>query len=289
MTLVDSHVHAWGPDREEYPWQETILPPGWEGAYTYESLVADMDRANVDEAVVVTTPLYGRGPDANNYTLAAIDAHPNRLWGVGLIELFPDDPSDAGANVQRLASEDRILGVRMHAALEYAESPSDLNPSANWILNNRLNPVFDTAAEMDIAVFLFPKAQQLGMVKELAKRHLDTQFIVDHMVWPDETTAPDAAPWADFEAVATCDNVAVKVSSVPRSAEEPWPYADIHSYVINLVEWFGAERLMLGSDYPWMNNWATYEECLSWLDEVDQLSKRDRRYLRYQAFREIHE
>lgn len=289
MTLVDSHVHAWGLDREEYPWQETLLPPGWEGAYTYESLVADMDHANVDEAVVVTTPLYGRGPDANDYTLAAIDAYPDRLWGVGLVELFPDDPANAAANVRRVVSEDRMLGIRMHAALEYAESPSELDRHGNWILDGRLNPVFDATAEMGAAVFLFSKAQQLGMVEKLAKRHTDTQLVIDHMAWPDETTMSDTTPWTDFEAVAACDNVAVKVSSVPRSSQEPWPYTDLHDYVTNLVKWFGAERLMLGSDYPWMDNWATYEECLSWLDEVDRLSERDRKYLRHQSFREIHE
>lgn len=289
MTLVDSHVHAWGPDTDEYPWRETVLPPGWEGAYTHESLVADMDRVGVDEAVVVTTPLYGRGPDANDYTLAAIDAHPDRLWGVGLVELFPGDSDEAAANIRRVASGDRMLGIRMHAALEYAGSPTELDRRGNWVLDGRLNPVFDAAAETDTAVFLFPKAQQLGMVEELAKRHPDTQLVVDYMAWPDETTSADMSPWADFEAVAAHDNVAVKVSSVPRSADGPWPYADMHGYVTNLVEWFGAERLMLGSDYPWMDDWAAYEKCLSWLDEVDRLSERDREYLRHRSFREIHE
>jgi len=45
---------------------------------------------------------------------------------------------------------------------------------------------------------------------------------------------------------------------------------------------------MLGSDYPWMDAWATYEACLSWVGEVDVLSDRDRRYLRGDAFAAVH-
>jgi len=57
------------------------------------------------------------------------------------------------------------------------------------------------------------------MVATLADRYPDVDIVVDHMAFPDETTDPQAAPWADFEAVADHENVAVKVSSLPRSAE----------------------------------------------------------------------
>lgn len=288
MTLVDTHTHAWGPDTDAYPWRAEVLPPGWDGAYTHEELIADMDAVGVDEAVIVTTPLYGRGPDANDYTLDAIESHPGRLYGVGLMELFPDDPTEAAETFRRVVEPDRMLGVRMHAALEYAETPTEIDRHGDWFLDERLDPMFAAAAETDAAVFVFPKAQQLRDVETLVEEHPDVQFVVDHMAWPDETTAPDEAPWTDFEAVAEHGNVAVKVSSLSRSSEEPWPYRDLWPYVEHLVEWFGPERLMLGSDYPWMDDWATYEECLSWIEEVDVLSDRDRQYLRSETFHEIH-
>jgi L-fuconolactonase len=62
----------------------------------------------------------------------------------------------------------------------------------------------------------------------------------------------------------------------------------MHDYLRRLLEWFGPERLLLGSDYPWMDDWAPYEDCLSWLDAVDGLSRRDEASLRYRTFREIH-
>ena len=288
MPLVDTHTHAWGANSDKYPWRAAVLPLGWEGAYTYESLVADMDAVGVDEAVIVTTPLYGRGPHANNYTVAAIDAHSDRLWGVGLVELFPDAPETARESIQRTISHERLLGVRLHAALRYAETPTEVNRHGDWVLDNRLVPVFDELEAADAAAFVLPKAQQLGMVEQLAGQYPSLQFVVDHMAWPDETTTPDEPPWTAFKSVADRANVAVKVSSLPRSSDEGWPYPDLHRYVRNLVEWFGPERLMLGSDYPWMNDWADYEECLSWVEEVAFLSERDLAFLRHRTFERIH-
>ncbi|WP_224337675.1 amidohydrolase family protein [Haloprofundus halobius] len=288
MTVVDAHTHVWGPDTDDYPWQAEVLPPEWEGPYTHTDLISDMDAAGIEEAVIVTTPLYGRGTEANDYTQAAIEAYPNRFYGVGLMDFFPEDPAEAAASLRRLVSLDRMVGVRIHAALEYAESPTTLDRHGDWFLDDRLNPVFEAAATEDVAIFVFPKAQQLTDVATVIRENPGVQFVIDHMAWPDETTNPHKRPWTAFKELAEYTNVSVKVSSLPRSSKEDWPYRDLWDYVRNLVDWYGAERLMLGSDYPWMDSWATYEECLSWVDEAGFLSDRDRRYLRGKTFTSIH-
>jgi len=287
MRTIDTHTHAWGPDTSELPWQASVLPPGWESSYTHEDLISDMDAAGVDESVIVTTPIYGRNRRANEYTMRSIEAHPDRLYGVGLVDLFGDEQW-VRRNVRRATGHERLPGIRMHAAFEYAEIPTELNRTADWITDEALDPVWHELTLQDAALFVFPKAKQLSMVAELAGAHPDISVIVDHMAWPDETTSPDEPPWTDFEMVAAHSNAYVKVSSVPRSAAEGWPYADLHEYVRSLVEWFGSDRLMVGSDYPWMDDWASYEECLSWVETAEFLSARDIANLSYRTFRSVH-
>ena len=284
MRLVDTHTHAWGADTDELPWAADVLPPGWSGSYTHRELVADMDRAGVDEGVVVSTPLYGRGPRANEYAVRAVEAHPDRLYGVGIAELFPDDPEAVRDTLRRVVGHDRMLGVRLHAAMAYEAIPTTVDRTADWIRDPALEPLYDEAARLDAAVFLFPKAEQLPTVEAVVETNPGVTFVVDHMAWPDDRTAPDAAPWTEFAAVAAHDNAHVKVSSLPRSSAEGWPYADLHGYVRRLVEWFGPERLMVGSDYPWMDDWAAYPDCLNWLEAAEFLSAHDRAYLRYRTF-----
>jgi hypothetical protein len=81
MRLVDTHTHTWGPDTAELPWQGTVLPPGWD-LYTAHDLMEDMDVAGVEEAVIVTTPMYGCSLRANKYTMQYIEAYSDRLCGV---------------------------------------------------------------------------------------------------------------------------------------------------------------------------------------------------------------
>ena len=287
MRFVDTHTHAWGRDTAELPWQHSELPPEWSGPYTHSDLTDDMDECGVNEAVVVTTPLYGRGPRANEYTMRSIEAHPDRLWGVSLIDFFRDS-KQVRADFRRATGHKRILGVRMHAALAYGDPPGPVERTGDWILSDSLEPVWDESARSDKAIFIFPKAEQLSMIATLAERYPDVQFVVDHMAWPDEVTAPDEGPWITFKQVAEHTNVAVKVSSLPRSANDPWPYKSLHGYVRRLMEWFGPERLMLGSDYPWMDDWATYKECLSWVEACEYCSARDYAYLSHRTFDRIH-
>jgi len=303
--LVDTHTHAWGGDTDELPWREPMLPPGWAGSYTHDRLVAEMDRLGVDEAVVVTNPLYGRGPRANEYTMRAIEAHPDRLYGVGHTDYFgggragtvggrgadrgrSSDEAAVRERVRQVVGHERMLGVRFYAALEYAEFPTDLDRTGDWIRDDALDPVFDELVAQDACLYVFPKAEQLEHVEAIAAENPDLSVVVDHMAFPDESTDPDEAPWADFEAVAEHDNTYVKVSSLPRSSDSGYPYSDLHDYVRNLLEWFGPERLLLGSDYPWMDDWADYGDCLRWVETVDWLSARDAAWLSYRSFRELH-
>ena len=285
MTTIDTHTHVWGADEEPYPWVGTDLPPGWSGAYTHDDLIGTMDANGVDEAVVVTPPLYGNGPDANAYTLDSLAAHPHRLWGVGSVDPFA---SDVAHRIRDLATHDRVLGIRLYAAFEYDPVPSKLDRNGRWILDERLRPLWETAVETGSTVYVFPKAQQLDAVIEVADRYPDLTLVVDHMAWPDETTAPDEPPWDRFAGLAAYENVSVKVSSLPRASDDDWPYTDLHGYVRCLVEWFGADRLLLGSDYPWMDTWASYDECLSWVDECASLSSTDRAWLRHRTFERLH-
>jgi len=287
MRFVDTHTHVWGPDSEELPWHAEVLPPEWEGPYTHTDLVDDMDELGVDESVIVSTPIYGRGPRANEYTMRSIEAHPDRFYGVGLVD-YATESRNLRESVRRVVGHDRMLGVRMHAPFEYATVPTDLDRNADWIADDDLEVVWDELAQQDAALFIFPKAEQLSLVADLAAAHPEVPVVVDHMAWPDDRTDPDEPPWTEFQAVAEHSNTYVKVSSLPRSATDPWPYPDIHGYVRHLLEWFGPERLMLGSDYPWMDKWASYDRCLSWVQEVEFASARDLSYLSYRTFDDLH-
>jgi L-fuconolactonase len=283
MRLVDSHTHAWGPDTADLPWYSADLPPGWSGPYPHGDLRADMEETHVDEGLLLPTTIYGRHPRANEYTLRAIEAHPDRLWGVGVAE-YQTDETALREHVRRVLGHDRMLGLRFHACFEYGPTPGDLDPTAEWIAADGMDPLYDELGEHDGAAFVLAKPEQLSMLASLADRFPDVDFVVEHMAFLEEQIDPADRPWTDFATLAEHDNAFVKLSSIPRASAEAWPYADVEPYVQSLLEWFGPERLLLGSDYPWLDATATYEECLTWPEEAEYLSARDCAFLSHRSF-----
>jgi L-fuconolactonase len=259
MRLVDTHAHVWGSDTTELPWQSDALPPGWSGPYTHRDLRAGMAEVGIDEAVLMATTLYGRGERANEYTLRALEAHPESLWGVGVTE-YSGSESALRQRVRRILDHDRMLGLRFHAAFEYAEVPSEMDRSAEWFADEALDPLYDELAAQDGSAFLLAKPEQFGTAASLADSHPDVTFVIEHVGWPDEGATPDSEPWSDIEAMGEIGNVCVKVSSVPAVTDGSYPYESVAGYLSSLLEWFGPERLLLGSDYPWLDEMATYEE-----------------------------
>ena len=92
---------------------------------------------------------------------------------------------------------------------------------------------------------------QLEFVPELVSQFPNQRFVLDHMAKPDIKHG-DIAGWKrDIEKVAKYENVCCKVSGMVTEADlQHWKYEDFIPYLDVVVEAFGMERLMYGSDWP---------------------------------------
>jgi len=90
-----------------------------------------------------------------------------------------------------------------------------------------------------------------------------------------EVTCLDALAADSF----TDYEVALKVSGAVAQSNLGFPYADLEEHLHWLVEHFGRERLIWGSDFPNVSDEASYGQTLAWLDHVDWLSDGDREWL----------
>ena len=101
--IIDSQVHVWPPDR---PDRRLGDGAGDRKPYGYEALVADMDRAGVDRAILVP-PSFDH--DRNDYALEAVRMYPDRFAVMGRV------PLRAGGNdfLERWRAQPGMLGVRL--------------------------------------------------------------------------------------------------------------------------------------------------------------------------------
>jgi predicted TIM-barrel fold metal-dependent hydrolase len=289
--VLDTHTHAWGPPTPEHPWTNGPLVESYASefstdiVYTADRLLADMDAAGIDEAVVVGYPITDWTD--NWYTVKAAAEH-ERLYAVGMLDQFADGAAD---RLRELMRTDRVLGVRLGAVCPYDEMWERFDYDQTWLRDAVDETAFWRAAEeTDALVQIMAHTSQLDQALALVETHPELAYAFDHFAHASADEEP-AEAYAGFEPLAEYDRVAIKVSEVAHASNEAYPYADTFDHLRWLLDTFGRDRVVWGSDFPNVSHpdfgGMTYEATLAWLDEVPFLSDRDREALTGGAFRDL--
>jgi L-fuconolactonase len=282
--IIDSHTHAWGLPSRTHPWVnsdivELVETFDVDAAYTAEKLLADMDKATVDEAVVIGYPIC-EWTD-NWYTIEAASEHA-RLSGIVMIDQFSMGASD---HLRNLMDTDGILGFRLGAICQYDQMWETFDPTVEWLYEAIEEIEFWAAArETDALVQVLAHVDQLDQVVALVESYPDLTYLIDHFSHADPNEAPSESAFVQYADLAEYDNVYAKLSEIQHRSKESYPYEDMHDHVRWLLDAFGRERLVWGADYPNVSDEATYEECVTWLECIDELSTGDLHWLRGRSF-----
>lgn len=257
---IDSQVHAYERNRPERPWSRTLVGPD---EVTGDDMVAAMDAVGVDGALLIS-PFSMYRYDAG-YALEVYAKHPGRF---GLIKPF-DPQSESVAN--EIAEWARTPGV-VGARLMITAQPFEADDSG-------LNRILAAGARAGIPVNVMCSGK-LPLFRELARRHPDTQLVVDHvgLVQPFEPPAPPE-PFADLANVLSLseyDNVAIKISGACTLSHQPFPYPDIWRPLGKVFDAFGFDRCLWGTDWTRAVRLLTYEQGVEAFRVTDQLSASER-------------
>jgi predicted TIM-barrel fold metal-dependent hydrolase len=262
MPIIDAQVHSYERNHPGRPWHAVLAGPP---EVTGDQMVAAMDAAGVDGAILVSAFTMYRY-DAS-YAVGVRNRHPGRF---ALVK--PVDPADP-AVAEIIADWKRTPGtvaVRMLLARSgLAESAADPG----------LNRVLAEAGRLSLPVNLHI-AGRLDQGIELIRRHPDTRIIVDHLglVQPHEPPVP-AQPWADLPQVMTLaklPNVAMKITGACTLSREPFPYNDIWDPVCRLIDAFGIDRCLWGTDWTRAVNFLTWRQGVDAFRVTDRFSDSDK-------------
>lgn len=253
MQIVDSQVHLWNAGTPN-PWHRQIP------AYTNDELLAEMDEAGVDRAVIVPPMWMG---DANDQALAAAQEYPDRLAVLGRLAL--GHPASASV-LDDWKNQPGMLGLRFTFS-----KPEEFD----WLTSGSLEWLWDGAELAGIPVMVMVSGY-LPEVEKIAAAHPDLRLCIDHLGLV--RGAMDDAVFADFPILlplAKFPNVVVKTTSLPCYSTEAYPYHGLHSYVRQVYDAFGPARMFWGSDVTRLT--CTYRECVTLVtEELDWLSPDDK-------------
>ena len=260
IATIDSQVHAYERNGPERPWVGFLRGPD---EVTGDNMVAAMDAVGVDGALLVS-PFSLYRYDAS-YVLEVYAKHPGKF---GLIKPF--DPRSEGVSdeIAEWTSMPGVVGVRLMLTAEPYEAD---DPGLNRILA--------ASGQAGVPVNVMGSGE-LPLLLELARRHPDTQVVIDHvgLVQPQEPPAPPE-PFADLANVlslAECDNVAIKISGACTLSHQPFPYPDIWEPLAKVFDAFRFDRCMWGTDWTRALNILTYEHGVEAFRVTDSLSDSER-------------
>jgi L-fuconolactonase len=186
-----------------------------------------------------------------DFLLDLADQHSFILGVVGWVDL---KAADAASHIARLAAHSKLKSLRPML--------QDI-PDTDWIDDPHLDPAIAAMKEADLCFDALVMPQHLRALTAFAKRHPDLSIVVDHGAKPRITTG-ETRQWREAMAgLAILPNVHCKLSGLLTEAGERRDAAAIRPYADTLLELFGPERLIWGSDWPVLRLAGAYGDWLA--------------------------
>lgn len=261
MPIIDAQVHTYERNHTARPWADALAGPD---EVTGDDMIAAMDAVGVDGALLVSPYTMYRF-DAS-YALAVHAAHPGRF---GLVK--PVDPADPAVadTIAAWAATDGAVAIRIMLNRGISEDPAD--PGIARVLAG--------AARHGLPVNLLCWGR-LDQVDGLAARHPATQLVIDHLGLQQPFAPPaPTEPFSELPRVldlARHPNVAIKITGACTLSHETFPFADIWDPVLAIIDRFGIDRCMWGTDWTRAVALLSYAEGVDAFRRTTRLSDGDR-------------
>ena len=261
MPTIDVQVHCYERNHPGRSWHAVLAGPP---EVTGPDMIKAMDEVGVDGALLIS--VYTMYKWDASYAVSVHKQFPNRF---ALIKPVDSNDPKVGETIEEWAKMDGTVAVRIMFTPEVSTDPA--HPG--------INKVLATAGKCDLPVNLMARGR-LDQVAELAKRHPDTTLVIDHLglEQPMKPPAPQE-PWDELPkllALSAHKNIVVKISGACTLSHGPFPYKDIRKPVSRILDTFGLDRCMWGTDWTRAVNLLTFKQGVDAFRAKDWLSDSDR-------------
>jgi L-fuconolactonase len=259
--IVESHCHIISPDQQKYPRDLGPNPGSWVRDLSAEEFIALNDAAGVERAILVQA--FGAYKYDNRYVADVAATYPDRFVGVCIVDApRPDAPQMLDFWVK----ERGIKGLRV---VTWTEPELMLD-------DPRLDPLWQRASELRTPVCVLTNFDQVPRLRRVLEHFAQLRLALDHLGLPRLDDGPHFAKEQALFDLAQFPNFYGKFSSwtITAAARNGAPAAA--DFFRRLVDTFGAQRVMWGTNFPASND-RTYQgfvdyarEQLSFLSSDEQ-------------------
>ncbi|MEV4189768.1 amidohydrolase family protein [Streptosporangium canum] len=247
--MIDAHHHVWDLSVRDQEWITGPEMAPLRRDFGVEDLPAAA--SGVTATVLVQTIAV---PEETPEFLALAEAHDLIAAVVGWTDLTAPSAADDLDALRAVPGGRYLRGIRHQVQGE---------ADPRWLCRDDVRRGLAAVGRAGLVYELLTLPHQLPAAIETAAALPDLAFVLDHCSKPPVASGV-LEPWATLvRELAARPNVTCKLSGLLTEADwDGWAAADLRPYVDVVLEAFGPERVMFGSDWPVCLLAAPYESVL---------------------------
>jgi L-fuconolactonase len=232
---IDAHHHLWRYKKEDYPWIGDEMP-----ALARDFLLGDLHRelsaCGIQGSVVV------QARQSLDETRWLLDLASNSPVIRAVVGWAPIARPDFSAALEALQPFNKLKGLRHVVQGE---------PDPDFLLRSDFNAGISLLKRYGLVYDILIYERQLPATLSFVDRHPNQVFVLDHIAKP-RIRDHQLEPWrTNIQDLARRQNVFCKLSGMVTEAHwQYWTLADLLPYLETVLNAFGPNRLMAGSDWP---------------------------------------
>ena len=248
--IIDSHHHYWHYSLVEYNWIDDSMD-AIRTDFLPENLEQTILEAGVDGVISVQAR---QSVEETEWLIGLAHQHPFMKGVVGWLPLCQDDIE---VYLIHHSGEKILKGVR-----HVVQGESD----PDFILGKDFNRGISLLKKYGLVYDILVVERQLPNTIRFVDQHPCQPFVLDHIAKP-LIGCNELSPWKEnIQELAKRQNVSCKISGMVTEADfNHWTPEQLLPYFEIILEAFGPDRLLFGSDWPVCLVATTYK---SWTELV---------------------
>jgi L-fuconolactonase len=244
--IIDSHQHFWKYDPVKDPWitnsmeviRKDFLP---------KDLKPILETNKFDGCIAVQA---AQSEEETEFLLQCSKENQFIKGVVGWVDL-------RAANIEErlvyFSKDKKFKGVRHIVQME----------KDDFVLGSDFQNGISKLEQFELTYDILVNPKQLPAAVELVKKFPKQQFILDHIAKPKISQKLEEQWLESIQNLATYQNVSCKLSGLVTETEDlKWNESDFTPFLNVIVDSFGVDRLLFGSDWPVCLLAAEYKEVL---------------------------
>lgn len=259
--IIDSHQHFWLYDAERYAW----IGEGMERLQR-DFLPSDLEAEAGDLVDAVISVQARQDSDETQWLLEIARDEPFVLGVVGWVPLV--DP-DVASRLAHLAEDPALVGIR-HVLQDERDD--------NYALREDFHRGIKELTRFGLAYDILIYDRHLPAATKLVDHHPNQVFVLDHVAKP-RIRDGELDTWAaNIRELAVRENCYCKLSGMVTEANwNSWSPEVLMPYIETVLDAFGPDRLMFGSDWPVCLLACEYGDWYHLVDELTSTLSEDER------------